>query len=61
MTDPRTIPPRVEPILAALVSFDTTSRHSNLPIIEWIEAYLAAHEVSFSRYAGGDDGKWNLH
>ncbi len=61
MTDPRTIPPRVETILAALVSFDTTSRHSNLSIIEWIEGYLAAHNVSFTRYPGGDDGKWNLH
>jgi acetylornithine deacetylase len=32
-------------ILRALVGFDTTSRLSNLPLIEWVEAYLAPHGV----------------
>ena len=46
-------------ILAKLVAFDTTSRHSNLPLIEWVEAYLASHQVPFFRvdYA---EGKTNL-
>jgi len=46
-------------ILAKLVSFDTTSRHSNLPLIEWVEAYLTDHTVPHFRidYA---EGKTNL-
>lgn len=32
-------------ILSALVGFDTTSRLSNLPLIAWVEAYLAHHGV----------------
>ena len=27
-------------ILRKLVSFDSTSRHSNLPLIEWVADYL---------------------
>lgn len=61
MTDQRPISLTLETILSALISFDTTSSRSNLPIIEWIEAYLVSHEVSFVRYPGGDEGKWNLH
>lgn len=46
-------------ILAKLVAFDTTSRHSNLPLIEWVETYLSAHDVPHLRvdYA---EGKTNL-
>lgn len=36
-------------ILARLVAFDTTSRNSNLPLIEWVEAMLAEHGVHFER------------
>jgi len=61
MTDPRSIPADSVAILSALVSFDTTSRNSNLPLVEWIEEYLEHHGVRFTRYPGGDDGKWNLH
>jgi len=32
-------------LLGQLVSFDTTSRNSNLPIIDFIEDYLAGHDV----------------
>jgi len=28
-------------LLRQLVSFDTTSRNSNLPLIRWVEAWLA--------------------
>ena len=32
---------RILAILSALVAFDTTSRNSNLAIIDWIEGHLA--------------------
>jgi acetylornithine deacetylase len=32
---------RVREILAALLAFDTTSRHSNLAMIDWIADFLA--------------------
>ena len=35
--------PRALDILEALVAFDTTSRLSNLALIEWVEAYLDRH------------------
>ena len=46
-------------ILAKLVAFDTTSRNSNLPLIEWVEAYLSGFGVAHLRvdYA---EGKTNL-
>ena len=46
-------------ILAKLVSFDTTSRNSNLPLIAWVEDYLNAQQVAHFRvdYA---EGKTNL-
>ena len=51
--------PTVE-LLAKLISFDTTSRNSNLPLIEWIEAYLNSHDIAHLRvdYA---EGKTNLY
>ncbi|MCE1236621.1 MAG: acetylornithine deacetylase [Hyphomicrobiales bacterium] len=36
-------------ILARLVAFDTTSRNSNLPLIEWVEELLSRHGVPFER------------
>lgn len=47
-------------ILATLVGFDTTSRNSNLPIIDWIEAYLADHGVSAKRVFDETGTKANL-
>ena len=32
-------------ILDALIAFDTTSRNSNLALIEWVEAFLAQRGV----------------
>ena len=48
-------------MLDRLVSFDTTSRNSNLDLIEWVRSYLAAHGVTarLSFNAAGD--KANLH
>ena len=36
-------------LLGQLVSFDTTSRNSNLPIIDFIEEYLSSHGVTSIR------------
>ncbi|MEO0810082.1 MAG: acetylornithine deacetylase [Pseudomonadota bacterium] len=43
-------------ILAKLVSFDTTSRNSNLPIIDYIESYLSGYGVECYRVPD-DTGK----
>ncbi|MEM1132651.1 MAG: acetylornithine deacetylase [Pseudomonadota bacterium] len=54
---PTLLTPALE-ILEKLISFDTTSRGSNLELIAWVEDYLAQHGVSASRVANtpGDDG-----
>lgn len=48
-------------ILARLIAFDTTSRGSNLALIEWVEAYLRARGVSSRRVPSADGAKANLH
>ncbi|MGI9409386.1 MAG: acetylornithine deacetylase [Hyphomicrobiaceae bacterium] len=48
-------------ILGKLVSFDTTSRNSNIPIIEYIESYLSAHEVESSRVPDDSGEKSSLY
>ena len=47
-------------ILAALVGFDTTSRNSNLALIDWVEAYLARHGVASRRIPDETGRKANL-
>lgn len=47
-------------LLRTLVAFDTTSRLSNLALIEWVEAYLAGHGVASRRIASADGTKANL-
>ena len=42
-------------ILARLVSFDTTSHKTNIPMAEWVSAYLAGHGVA-STMLPSDDG-----
>lgn len=37
-------------ILAALLAFDTTSRHSNLAMIDWIADFLAARGVASAAF-----------
>ncbi|MBN8920074.1 MAG: acetylornithine deacetylase [Rhizobiales bacterium] len=51
---------RAQEILAALVGFDTTSRNSNLALIEWVEDYLAQHGVASARVPAPEGGKTNL-
>ena len=48
-------------ILAKLVSFDTTSRHSNLDLIGWIRDYLEGWDVHIRESRNGDGTKANLH
>jgi acetylornithine deacetylase len=52
--------PAATEILSTLVGFDTTSRGSNLPLIEWVEDYLAAHGVAHRRVPNADGTKTNL-
>src|SRR5437879_7428898 len=47
-------------ILDKLVAFDTTSRLSNLALIEWVEAYLDGHGVPHRRVPNADGTKSNL-
>ena len=47
-------------ILETLVGFDTTSRHSNLALIEWVEGYLDRHAVPHRRVLNHDGTKSNL-
>lgn len=52
--------PTSSEILADLVAFDTTSRHSNLPLIDYVEAYLARHGVECRRVPDATGQKANL-
>jgi len=47
-------------MLARLVSFDTVSRNSNLTLIEFVKAYLAAHGVKSHRVPNTAGNKANL-
>ncbi|MEM6847267.1 MAG: acetylornithine deacetylase, partial [Pseudomonadota bacterium] len=47
-------------ILAALVAFDTTSRNSNLPLVEWVEDYLSRYGVESERVYDATGEKANL-
>ena len=37
-------------IMKKLVSFPTVSRDTNLPLIDWVESYLASHGIDAHRY-----------
>jgi len=47
-------------LLKALVGFDTTSRGSNLALIEWVEGYLDGLSVPHRRVPNADGTKSNL-
>lgn len=49
-----------EQILAKLISFDTTSRNSNIPLIAWIEDYLDQFHVPHLRVDYEAGNKTNL-
>lgn len=48
-------------VLARLVAFDTTSRNSNLALIEWVEAFLARLGIATVRAPSPDGAKANLY
>ncbi|MDP1873573.1 acetylornithine deacetylase [Phenylobacterium sp.] len=60
MSSSQTLTPRALEILERLVAFDTTSRLSNLALIEWVEAYLDGHGVGHRRVPNADGTKSNL-
>ena len=60
MSDAEAILRRARPILETLVGFDTTSRASNLALVDWVEAHLAAAGVASHRIASADGDKANL-
>ncbi|HEY4345665.1 MAG TPA: acetylornithine deacetylase [Parvibaculum sp.] len=47
-------------MIAKLISFDTTSRNSNLELIAFVEDYLKGHGVASRRIANEDGTKANL-
>ncbi len=55
------IPALAKSILAALVSFDTTSRNSNLELVRWVQDYLAKNGVQGVEIPSPDGTKANLH
>ncbi len=48
------------PLIRTLVAFDTTSRDSNLALIDWVREYLAAHGVASILTFDDDRRKANL-
>jgi acetylornithine deacetylase len=48
-------------ILTRLVAFDTTSRNSNLALIEWVEAFLSERGIVSHRVPNVDGSKANLY
>jgi len=44
-------------ILDRLVSFPTVSRDTNLPLVEWVEEYLATHGIATHRHMNEDGTK----
>ena len=42
-------------ILAKLVSFPTVSRDTNIPLIDWVDGYLASHGITAHRQVKADE------
>lgn len=59
MPSPNILPPRA--ILEKLVAFPTVSRDTNLPLIEWVEAYLAGHGIASTRVPSDCGTKAHLY
>ena len=53
--------PTTADILATLVSFDTTSRNSNLNLIAWVRDFLAGHRVEMRESRDPTGAKGNIH
>ena len=52
--------PTAKELLARLVAFDTTSHKTNIPLIEFVEAYLAEHGIASQRVPTADGLKSSL-
>ncbi|MCR8826428.1 acetylornithine deacetylase [Pseudosulfitobacter koreensis] len=50
------MPDRLSPLdlMTKLISFPTVSRDTNLPLIDWVEAYLASHGITAHRWPDPD-------
>jgi acetylornithine deacetylase len=48
-------------LLGQLVSFDTTSRNSNLPLMAFVREYLDAHGISYRVSSDASGEKANIH
>ena len=48
-------------ILARLIAFDTTSRNSNLALIDWVETFLTQRGVASRRVLNAEGSKANLY
>jgi acetylornithine deacetylase len=44
-------------LMAKLISFPTVSRDTNLPLVDWVEAYLKGHGITAHRYYHPDQPK----
>jgi len=44
-------------IMETLIAFPTVSHDSNLPLVDWVEAYLADHDIVAHRYYNDDGTK----
>jgi len=53
-------PGTAKELLARLVAFDTTSANSNIPLIDFVEAYLAGHGIASHRVPTPDGAKASL-
>ncbi len=57
----RSANPTTAELLARLVGFDTTSRNSNLALIEFVRAHLDGHGVPYRVSTDADGRKANIH
>lgn len=51
----------IRDILAKLVSYPTVSRDTNLPLVEWVESYLASHGIASHRVMSACGTKAHLY
>jgi acetylornithine deacetylase len=61
MIDAEALAARSLAILERLVAFDTTSRNSNLPLLDYVEAQLAPLGAAMRRTPNAEATKSNLH
>ena len=63
MDGPNTVTPRLSTteLLSRLVSYDTTSRHSNLQLIGFVREYLDAHGIPYRVSTDATGQKANIH